>query len=267
MGCLSGASTLDFPHAWCGPYSQRGCFLRPQNNELQMIVRAHECVMDGFERFAQGHLITLFSATNYCGTANNAGAILVTPMKTASDKTSCAWGHQVVPACTAPSALNATGCALQPQLFSVLAISRCSPALHPSSCMRKASACECALSRLSSLALPQSVTQGRTRAVLAKDPPLPRQVLGRDLVMVPKLIHPLPPNEARTPLSPGEEEEDIEEEPPTPHPLNDTWMQVGFVALSLASFLSRVRVLSLAEPCPLLVMHVGCLAYLSKVMR
>ncbi|KAI6685367.1 hypothetical protein NL676_031280 [Syzygium grande] len=46
-------------------------------NDLQLIVRAHECVMDGFERFAQGHLITLFSATNYCGTANNAGAILV----------------------------------------------------------------------------------------------------------------------------------------------------------------------------------------------
>ena len=44
-----------------------------KENELQMIVRAHECVMDGFERFAQGHLITLFSATNYCGTANNAG--------------------------------------------------------------------------------------------------------------------------------------------------------------------------------------------------
>eukprot|EP00249_Psilotum_nudum_P023104 c28750_g1_i1 orf=412-3258(+) len=48
-----------------------------ENNNLQLIVRAHECVMDGFERFAQGHLITLFSATNYCGTANNAGAILV----------------------------------------------------------------------------------------------------------------------------------------------------------------------------------------------
>ena len=65
-------------------------------NGLQMIIRAHECVMDGaklrfswpshtltlahcsgFERFAQGQLITLFSATNYCGTANNAGAILV----------------------------------------------------------------------------------------------------------------------------------------------------------------------------------------------
>lgn len=48
-----------------------------KTNNLQMIVRAHECVMDGFERFAQGHLITLFSATNYCGTAGNAGAILV----------------------------------------------------------------------------------------------------------------------------------------------------------------------------------------------
>ena len=47
-----------------------------QVNDLQMIVRAHECVMDGFERFAQGHLITLFSATNYCGTANNAGVAL-----------------------------------------------------------------------------------------------------------------------------------------------------------------------------------------------
>ncbi|XP_043720245.1 serine/threonine-protein phosphatase BSL1-like [Telopea speciosissima] len=48
-----------------------------KKNKLQLIIRAHECVMDGFERFAQGHLITLFSATNYCGTANNAGAILV----------------------------------------------------------------------------------------------------------------------------------------------------------------------------------------------
>ncbi|KAK1420495.1 hypothetical protein QVD17_22143 [Tagetes erecta] len=48
-----------------------------ERNNLQMIIRAHECVMDGFERFAQGQLITLFSATNYCGTANNAGALLV----------------------------------------------------------------------------------------------------------------------------------------------------------------------------------------------
>jgi len=47
-----------------------------QNHPLKLIVRAHECVMDGFERFANGKLITLFSATDYCGTHKNAGALL-----------------------------------------------------------------------------------------------------------------------------------------------------------------------------------------------
>ncbi len=46
------------------------------NNNLSMIIRAHECVMDGFERFAGGQLITLFSATDYCGRHKNAGAVL-----------------------------------------------------------------------------------------------------------------------------------------------------------------------------------------------
>lgn len=50
-------------------------------------------------------------------------------------------------------------------------------------------------------------------------------VLGRDLVMVPKLIHPLPPTGPGTPKSPAYGEP-IEEEPPTPHPMTDTWMQV-----------------------------------------
>ncbi|CAN6453251.1 unnamed protein product [Victoria cruziana] len=40
-----------------------------KKNKLQLIIRAHECVMDGFERFAQGHLITL--------NGKNAGALLV----------------------------------------------------------------------------------------------------------------------------------------------------------------------------------------------
>ncbi len=51
-------------------------------------------------------------------------------------------------------------------------------------------------------------------------------MLGRDLVMVPKLIHPLPPSTPRTPHSP-KSGVDIDEEPPTPHPLTDTWMQVS----------------------------------------
>jgi len=48
-----------------------------QNNNLSYIIRAHECVLDGFERFAGGALITLFSATDYCRRHNNAGAMLV----------------------------------------------------------------------------------------------------------------------------------------------------------------------------------------------
>ena len=47
-----------------------------KNNSLGLIIRAHECVMDGFERFAMGQMITIFSATDYCGKHKNAGAIL-----------------------------------------------------------------------------------------------------------------------------------------------------------------------------------------------
>mmetsp|Transcript_3431 Transcript_3431/g.2990 ORF Transcript_3431/g.2990 Transcript_3431/m.2990 type:complete len:94 (+) Transcript_3431:997-1278(+) len=42
-----------------------------------MIIRAHECVMDGFERFAGGQLITAFSATDYCAKHKNAGSVLI----------------------------------------------------------------------------------------------------------------------------------------------------------------------------------------------
>ena len=43
---------------------------------MTKILRAHECVMDGFERFSSGALITVFSATDYCGRHKNAGAVL-----------------------------------------------------------------------------------------------------------------------------------------------------------------------------------------------
>ncbi len=46
-------------------------------NNLSKIIRAHECVMDGFERFSGGDLITVFSATDYCGKHKNAGAVLI----------------------------------------------------------------------------------------------------------------------------------------------------------------------------------------------
>lgn len=46
------------------------------DNDLDLVVRAHECVMDGFERFAGGHLATVFSAPYYCGQVPNSAAIL-----------------------------------------------------------------------------------------------------------------------------------------------------------------------------------------------
>ena len=48
-----------------------------KDNNLSYIIRGHECVLDGFERFAGGVLLTVFSATDYCGRHGNAGAMLV----------------------------------------------------------------------------------------------------------------------------------------------------------------------------------------------
>ena len=41
-----------------------------------MIIRSHECVMDGFDKFGNGSLITVFSCTDYCGKYQNAAAVL-----------------------------------------------------------------------------------------------------------------------------------------------------------------------------------------------
>ena len=45
-------------------------------NRLDILVRAHEVVQDGFELYADGRLVTLFSAPNYCGEYDNAGAVM-----------------------------------------------------------------------------------------------------------------------------------------------------------------------------------------------
>jgi len=66
------------------PRGQNTCRFGPdrvhefnKNNGLRMIIRAHECVQYGYEYFANGQLLTVFSATNYCNQYHNDGSMVV----------------------------------------------------------------------------------------------------------------------------------------------------------------------------------------------
>ena len=47
-----------------------------ERNDLDLVVRAHQVVEDGYEFFAQRQMVTVFSAPHYCGEFDNAGAMM-----------------------------------------------------------------------------------------------------------------------------------------------------------------------------------------------
>ncbi|KAJ8898854.1 hypothetical protein K2173_008163 [Erythroxylum novogranatense] len=47
-----------------------------KKHDLDLICRAHQVVEDGYEFFADRQLVTIFSAPNYCGEFDNAGAVM-----------------------------------------------------------------------------------------------------------------------------------------------------------------------------------------------
>lgn len=47
-----------------------------QKMDLDIVVRGHQVVEDGYEFFGRRGLVTVFSAPNYCGEFDNAGAVM-----------------------------------------------------------------------------------------------------------------------------------------------------------------------------------------------
>lgn len=57
-------------------FGQKACEDFLEKSELKMIVRGHECVQSGCETRFDNKVVTVFSASNYCGLINNLAGVL-----------------------------------------------------------------------------------------------------------------------------------------------------------------------------------------------
>lgn len=48
-----------------------------KKHDLDLVCRAHQVVEDGYEFQSERQLVTIFSAPNYCGEFDNAGAMMI----------------------------------------------------------------------------------------------------------------------------------------------------------------------------------------------
>ena len=44
---------------------------------MELLIRSHECVMEGIEKFGDTNLYTVFSCTNYGGITNNKASFMM----------------------------------------------------------------------------------------------------------------------------------------------------------------------------------------------
>ncbi|CAI4217929.1 unnamed protein product [Parascedosporium putredinis] len=81
-----------------------------QKHDMDLICRAHQVVEDGYEFFSKRQLVTLFSAPNYCGEFDNAGA-----MMSVDESLLCSFQVSYVSAVREPSIANSAPSLLDSQ--------------------------------------------------------------------------------------------------------------------------------------------------------
>lgn len=67
-----GPSPRQAGYMWGSDETEKFCY----NNNLKMICRAHQLVMDGFNEVHAGKCVTVFSAPNYCYRCGNLASIV-----------------------------------------------------------------------------------------------------------------------------------------------------------------------------------------------